>query len=273
LVTAEDGIADTIRPRLDLLGADTSEVHWLDVVRSGGKSVALDLDEHLEMLGDWLARYPLVRIVGFDPLAAFMGQVDTHRTWDLRGILGRIAKLAETHNVAVVAISHLTKAVMSAIHRSVGSIAFVAAARAVWQVCADRDVPSRRLFLPVKMNLARASGLAFRITDHGIAWETGVVEISADDAEADQGAEPTSIRPETQHSTRRERMSPSHSSSSHGSPSHGVPHRQEHQLAFSILQNFRSSVPRLPPTFAVSYHHPARLKSQHQNPGHHPCPT
>src|SRR5439155_27359540 len=55
-------------------------------------------------------------------------------------------------------------------------------------------------------------------------------------------------------------------SPSHGSPSHGVPHRQDHQLAFFILQNFRSSVPRLPPTFAVSYH-PARLKSQHQNPG------
>ena len=69
-------------------------------------------------------------------------------------------------------------------------------------------------------------------------------------------AEPTSIRSEARHLTRHERMR----------PSHGTPHRQEKQLAFSILQNFRSIVPRHSSSFALSDHHPTRLKSQHQNP-------
>src|SRR5712691_5129658 len=54
---------------------------------------------------------------------------------------------------------------------------------------------------------------------------------------------------------------------SEGVPHKAVPHRSQHQLAFSILHNFRSSVPRLPQMFAVSYHHPARLKTHHQKSG------
>ena len=189
--TAEDGIADTIRPRLDLLRADVSKVYYLDMVRDRMGEVTLDLDKHLKLLVKWLQAHPAAHVLVLDPLAAFLGKVDSHKNSEVRGVLGRLAKLAENYNVAVVAINHLTKDTSKAIYRSIGSIAFVAAARAVWQVSADRDDPDRKLFLPVKMNLAHTSGLAFRLTHKsGVVWEKGEVQISADDAEAEDGETP-----------------------------------------------------------------------------------
>src|SRR5262249_39639465 len=68
-VTAEDDPADTIRPRLDLLGADVSKVHFFDGVRLGNKDVALELDRHVGYLDVWLASHRDVRVIAMDPLA------------------------------------------------------------------------------------------------------------------------------------------------------------------------------------------------------------
>ena len=83
-------------------------------------------------------------------------------------MLGRLSALAEKRKVTVIGIDHLTKASGKAIHRGLGSIAFTAAPRSVWQVLKDTQDPQRRLFLPVKMNLSKTDGLAFRITDTGV---------------------------------------------------------------------------------------------------------
>jgi hypothetical protein len=183
-VTAEDGIADTIRPRLDLLKAAVSRIHTLDMVRISGREVSLDLDQHLTQIDHWLQQHPQVTAVAFDPLAAFLGKIDSHRNNEVRSVLGRLAAMAEKRNVAIIAIDHLAKAQGKALHRGIGSIAFTAAPRAVWQVLADPDDPDRRFFLPVKMNLAKVDGLAFRITDSGLEWETGKITISPDEVTA-----------------------------------------------------------------------------------------
>jgi hypothetical protein len=189
-VTAEDGIADTIRPRLDKLQADPSRVHVLELVRMQGREVALDLDKHLIGLRSWLNQHPNVRVVVLDPLAAFLGKTDSHRNSEVRSLLGRLAKLAEDTGVGILAIDHLAKGAGKALHRGIGSIAFTAAPRAVWQVLADPDEPDRRLFLPVKTNLARISGLAFKVTDDGVVWEPKAVTMSADEASAEAGETP-----------------------------------------------------------------------------------
>ncbi|MCZ6492672.1 MAG: hypothetical protein O6933_01190, partial [Planctomycetota bacterium] len=97
--------------------------------------------------------------------------------------------LAIRHRVAVVAVTHLRKSDGPAIYRSMGSLAFVAAARAVWAVTKDRDNPHRRLVLPVKNNLAAdVMGMAYTIEAIGpsdapvVAWEPDPIELSADDA-------------------------------------------------------------------------------------------
>ena len=91
--------------------------------------------------------------------------------------------------VAIVAVSHLNKSGGGpAMYRTMGSLAFAAAARAVWVVTKDKDDPTRRLVLPVKNNLAPdMGGLAYSLNcDSGktpyVAWETDPVMITADEA-------------------------------------------------------------------------------------------
>jgi hypothetical protein len=70
-----------------------------------------------------------------------------------------------------------------------GSLAFTAAARSVWAIVKDTGDPQRRLFLPAKMNLARdPDGLAYRIAEGRVAWETETVHMHADDAFAAEAA-------------------------------------------------------------------------------------
>jgi len=186
--TLEDGPADTIRPRLDAHDADVARVHHLAGVEAADKRDLgpLQLDRHVQLLRDHLHGHDGVRLLVLDPISAFMGDVDSHKNAEVRRVLAPLAQLAEDHDIAVVAI-HLTKSQGKALYRSLGSLAFVAAARAAWIVAADPDDDDRRLFLPAKNNLGRASGLAFRIIDGKVVWEDGPVLIAVDDL--DENAE------------------------------------------------------------------------------------
>jgi putative DNA primase/helicase len=86
--------------------------------------------------------------------------------------------------VAIVSVTHLSKSGgTKAVYRAMGSLAFAAAARAVWAVTKDPDDPQRRLFLPAKLNLAcDPDGLAYRIDDGRVVWEYEPVKLHADDA-------------------------------------------------------------------------------------------
>ena len=101
-----------------------------------------------------------------------------------------LTKLAEEMNVAIIFIQHINKNErgQNALHRTLGSIAFGAVARSVVLIAEDHDDPERKLFLPMKNNLARPKkGFAYRLVEtvSGIAaieWENDPVDISANDA-------------------------------------------------------------------------------------------
>ncbi|MHB8860992.1 MAG: AAA family ATPase [Pirellulaceae bacterium] len=193
LLTAEDGAGDTLRPRLDAAGADVSKVHIIEGIRApGGKEIFLNLGEHIGLMEAWLVQRPTAKLLIIDPITAFLGQTDSHENAAVRGILGPVAKLAERQGISVTGITHLNKRETKALHRITGSIAFVAAARAAWLVATDPDDAGgdRRLFLPVKNNLSRTSGLAFAITDGRVAWEAEPVLTSADDIDGEGDASP-----------------------------------------------------------------------------------
>jgi hypothetical protein len=198
LMSAEDDPADTIRPRLDSAGADVQRIVLLSAVRytdaesgkSSDRQVCLQTD--LAALEQAIRETPDCRLVVIDPITAYLGGTDSHKNAEIRGLLAPLAELAQRYGVAILAVTHLNKAAgMSALYRAMGSLAFVAAARAVWLVIRDADDPSgkRRLLLPAKNNIGNdRSGLAFALQSAPmgsmavVTWEPTPVDVSADDA-------------------------------------------------------------------------------------------
>jgi hypothetical protein len=209
-LTAEDEVADTLRPRLEAAGADVERAHIVEGVIAGyagdgtRKDRMFSLVADIHALGQRLDELGgVVAAVVIDPITAYLGDVDSHKNADVRAVLAPLSQLASEHNVAIVGISHLTKAAgFQALMRVNGSLAFVAAARAAYLVTPDQDDKARRLFLPMKNNLVPdAKGLAFHIEPlivpspagpletTRVAWEFEPVTITAD--EAMQAAEPS----------------------------------------------------------------------------------
>lgn len=194
LLSAEDDPADTIRPRLDAAEADCSRVHILQAVRAvdtDGKPAErmFSLKRDIAVLEALLPTLPDCRVLFIDPISAYLEGADSHNNTDVRGLLAPLAKLAADHGVAIVMVQHLNKnSGGSAMYRSMGSVAFVAASRAAYIVTKDQNDPERRLVMPIKNNLAKDStGLAYsvRTADNEapvIAWETEPVTMTADEA-------------------------------------------------------------------------------------------
>ena len=198
LLSAEDGANDTIRPRIDAAGGDPRRIHVVEGVRQPRPDQseaetqdvqAFNLQNDLRLLGGFVNSIDDVRLVIIDPLDAYLGGgVDAHKSADVRRVLHPVARFAEQHCVSVIAVSHLNKTpATTAINKILGSIAFIAAARAGWLVAPDRDDRERRLFLPLKMNLAKpATGLAFRIEHGEVRWIDEEVDVTADEALAER---------------------------------------------------------------------------------------
>lgn len=205
LLSAEDDIADTIRPRLDAAGADVSRITAIQGVEfpetGTGKRVrrSFNLEKDIPALEAAIRQTPDCRLVVVDPVTAYLGKSDSHKNAEIRGLLAPLSELAGRYRVAMVAVTYLNKnAGSNALYRAMGSLAFVAAARAVWLVVRDEENPSRRLFLSAKNNIAPdGTGLAYSLDpapslrsrtgdgDPGmavVAWEAGPVTVTANEA-------------------------------------------------------------------------------------------
>jgi len=171
-ISAEDGAADTIRPRLEAAGASLNRVHIIERVNDYSGTRPFNLLTDLGQLDEVLQSVRKPRLVIIDPINACLSPTDFHRfnpnnVTQVRALLGRLEALAVKHRIAVVCITHLTKAkAASALARVTGSFAFVAAARSVFTVARKQDDPDQRVFAPAKNNLGRdGNPLAFRIEE------------------------------------------------------------------------------------------------------------
>ncbi|MFH0809360.1 MAG: AAA family ATPase, partial [Pseudomonadota bacterium] len=197
-LSAEDDPADTIRPRLEAAGADLKKCHVLEAARAGvdakGEVVSrpFSLETDRGQLEAVLERIGDVALVVIDPITAYLGTTDSHRNAEVRALLAPLSALAARHEVAVLCVSHLNKGAGDALMRVIGSVGFVAAARAGYLVAKDAQRPERRLFLPIKNNIgADQTGLAFTIEGHNlpggietsrVLWEGQPVTTTADEA-------------------------------------------------------------------------------------------
>ena len=196
--SAEDDPADTIRPRLEVAGADVSKVHILATVPEVDEEGDIierqfSLKRDIGLLADEVERLNDCRLLIIDPVTAYLGGTDSHKNAEVRELLAPLSDLASRTRVAVLAVSHLNKGQGgNALYRVSGSLAFVAAARASWIVCKDQDDEARRLVLPAKNNLAPddSGGFAYRVaaiqTELGevprIEWERDRVDVTAFEA-------------------------------------------------------------------------------------------
>jgi len=171
LLTAEDGLADTVRIRADAAGANPRKIFVLEgILTSKGEEQSFSLDQHLAMLEQQIGENPDVVLVIIDPLPAYLGWAKEENASLRSKIFSPLAKLAERTGVAILAISHFKKDELArTLYRVLGSLAYVAAARAVWAVAKDKrtDNPSSRILYPVKANLSKnPPAFAFSIGDN-----------------------------------------------------------------------------------------------------------
>lgn len=191
LLSAEDALADTVRPRLDWAGANVNRIKAIEGTRNvdheGQRS--FDLQRDILLLSDLVEELGDVRLIVFDPIDSYLGQnVNPNRGNDIRRVLGPLAELADSSGAAVVAVAHLNKTPnTNALFRVCGSIAYTTIARAAWLVAEDKGEPQRRLFLKLKFNLSQAEpNLAFTINHGQVNWCDGYVEQTADEVMGEQ---------------------------------------------------------------------------------------
>jgi putative DNA primase/helicase len=158
ILAAEDDPADTIVPRLIAAGADRSRIHIVKAVKDGDGERPFNLSVDLVRLEK---EHDLgqVNLLVIDPVSAYLGstkgnRVNRNNGGDVRTVQDRVAIFAAKHELAVLAVFHLNKSSGArAITRIMGSLEWVAAPRAVFLVTEEVGT-GRRLFLPLKNNLA-----------------------------------------------------------------------------------------------------------------------
>lgn len=186
---SEDGVADTIKPRLEASGADCSKVAFIDE-----ELISLTLDD--EKLRDAIIDFKASLVV-IDPFQAYLGDdVYMSSARKIRKLMQRLNIWASTYNCAIVLIGHMNKKENSKeLYRGLGSIDIVAAARSVLQVSRKDEDSSTRYMKHVKSSLAaKGRDISFEIdADRGFQW-LGCVG-TAEGTAADNSGNTEDIKP------------------------------------------------------------------------------
>lgn len=189
--TAEDGLGDTVKPRLLSAEADLERVLVID-----------DTDNPLTLADERIEnaiRENNARLVIIDPLQAFLGaNVDMNRANEVRPIFRRLADVAQATNCAIVMIGHLNKAAGSqSTYRGLGSIDITAVVRSLLFIGKVRTDPTTRVIVHEKSSLAPpGQSLAFSLGDEkGFRW-IGAYDISAEDLLAGGEGSKTELKQE-----------------------------------------------------------------------------
>lgn len=190
ILTAEDHLAATVRPRLDAARGDAQRVHVLTgVARRGDPDAPPVLPTDIAALEDAIKRTK-ARLVIIDPLMAFLGaDIDSYRDQDVRRALAPLAKVAAATGAAIIIVRHLRKSAGSALYRGGGSIGIIGAARSALIVAKDPDDEQGRLMAVAKGNLAPPEPtLRWRVVDADgvgrVQWDGVADGVTADDLAA-----------------------------------------------------------------------------------------
>lgn len=166
MLSAEDGMGDTVRPRIEALGGDLTKIFISDSFFILDKEGVKELEDTMRQVA--------ATIVFIDPLVAYMGgRMDMNKANEARAMMGPLAEAAKRTGCAVVVVRHLRKGSANsgtnAKYSGIGSIDFTAAVRSGLQVHETKG--GQRLLVHFKSNLAReGKPIAFSITDNKFEW-------------------------------------------------------------------------------------------------------
>ncbi len=130
--SGEDGIADTLTPRLIAAKANLNRIHMLTGTRENGRSRPFDFTKDIHQLREAIMELGGVRLVVIDSIVQAVAG-DSNKNSAVRKALDPLVELAQEHNCAILGITHLTKNSKgkSPLDRVSGSLAFGAVARVV----------------------------------------------------------------------------------------------------------------------------------------------
>ena len=173
--SAEDGLADTVKPRLETAGANCENISVID---ESIKSLSM-IDERLE---EAVIRTK-AKLLILDPIQAYLGGgMDMNRANEARDMTKKLAALAEKYQCAIVLVGHMNKAAGNkAAYRGMGSIDFFAVARSVLLVGRVEGEANIRAGVQIKNNLAAfGHPKAFELSEDGFHW-LGDYEVTAEE--------------------------------------------------------------------------------------------
>ena len=166
LISLEDGLADTLVPRLEAAGADLSRCHLFNGYNFGGETVngVFNLSEDCERLR-WDIEGYSAAIVAIDPLTATLGsEINSYVDQDVRRVLARYAQLAEDTNAAFLFTRHLRKGGGKAEDAGAGSVGIGAVCRSVLRVDSDPEATARFYLSCVKASVTeKPSTISYHI--------------------------------------------------------------------------------------------------------------
>lgn len=182
--TAEDVLADTIKPRLEAVNADCTRVLVIDESKEELSMTDERIEKAIQQTG--------AKLIILDPIQAYIGaNVDMHRANEIRPVMSKLGRIAEEYGCAVVLIGHMNKAAgQKSSYRGLGSIDITAVARSVLIVGKMRDSPSKRIMTQAKSSLAPVGkSLLFEINENSALEWKGEADITAEQFLENGGAE------------------------------------------------------------------------------------
>ena len=174
--TAEDGLGDTIKPRLLESQADLHHIYTID-----------ETDFPLSMLDHRIGeaiRDTQAQLMILDPLQAYLGEkVDMNRANEVRNVMKGLTKVASKTGCAIVLMGHLNKSqTANSAQRGLGSMDFRAAARSVLLVGRLKNDRNIRVMVHDKSSLAEeGNSRGFTLDNGTLHWQEGYENLTADE--------------------------------------------------------------------------------------------
>jgi putative DNA primase/helicase len=179
ILTAEDGLSDTLAPRLIAAGADMSKIHFLTGTKADdaaeGEAAMFDITQDIATLRKYLKANPAIKVLIIDPLTAYLGAgTKAKENTDVRRVLTPLIALIENFGIALLANNHLNKSGGKALYRILDSIAFTAVGRVIHLVVEDADTRELKKFICSKINIGSMPlGLTYIIQQQWIKGKQG----------------------------------------------------------------------------------------------------